>query len=135
MQDDDTTRSAAPGAKAKVTGMSYVLAVPDVRRTADWWIEVMGFRLQMEPEGWRFVVRDGCRIMLGECPDAIPPADLGDHSYFAYVELDDVDAYHAAIAPRGAEVIAPPTDKPWGMREMAVRTPDGHRIMFGTDLE
>ena len=120
---------------AKITDMSYVLAVPDVKKTADWWIGVMGFRLQMEPEGWRFVVRDRCRIMLGECPDAIPPKDLGDHSYFAYIELDDLDAYHAEIAPRGAEILAGPADKPWGMREMAVRTPDGHRVMFGMDLE
>jgi len=25
-------------------------------------------------------------------------------------------------------------DKPWGMREFGVRTPDGHRIMFGQEL-
>ena len=50
---------------AKVTDMSCVLAVPDVKRTADWWIGVMGFRLQIEPEGWRFVVRDRHRIMFG----------------------------------------------------------------------
>jgi catechol 2,3-dioxygenase-like lactoylglutathione lyase family enzyme len=118
----------------RVTGCSYVLAVPDVARTAAWWIDVMGFRMQMEPEGWRFVARDACRIMLGECPDAIPPQDLGDHQYFAYIEIDDPDTYHREIAARGAEILAAPTDKPWGMREMAVRTPDGHRIMFGKDL-
>ena len=28
------------------------------------------------------------------------------------------------------EVLSGPADKPWGLREMAVRTPDGHRIMF-----
>ena len=62
------------------------------------------------------------------------PRDLGDHSYFGYVVLDDVDAYHAEIAARGADVIAPPADKPWGMREMPVRTIDGHRIMFAQEL-
>ena len=47
--------------------------------------------------------KDGCRIMAGECPDAIPPRDLGDHSYFAYLAVDDVDAYHARAVARGSE--------------------------------
>ncbi len=122
-------------AKAAVTGTSFVLAVPDVARTAAWWIEVMGFERWMEPEGWRFVRRGACSLMLGECPDAMLPAYLGDHQYFAYVRVDDLDAYHAEIAPKGADIIAAPADKPWGMREMAVRTPDGHRVVFGQGLE
>jgi catechol 2,3-dioxygenase-like lactoylglutathione lyase family enzyme len=121
--------------KAAITGTGFVLAVPDVARTAAWWVEVMGFEPWMEPHGWRFVRRGACRIMLGECPDAILPAYLGDHQYFGYVYVDDLDAYHAEIAAKDADIIAPPEDKPWGMREMAVRTPDGHRVMFGQALE
>ena len=121
-------------AKPTITATNFVLAVPNLQRTGDWWIDVMGFQLQMEPDGWRFVARDGCCIMLGECPDAIPPADLGDHQYFAYLEFDDIDAYHEEIAARGADIMFPPTDKPWGMREMGVRTPDGHRLCCGMVL-
>lgn len=122
------------GKRADVRATHFVLAVPDVARTARWWTEAMGFTLWMEPDGWKFVRRGSCSIMLGECPDAIPPADLGDHSYFAYVELDDLDSYHAEIADKDVEILSGPADKPWGMREMAVRTPDGHRVMFGQDL-
>lgn len=120
--------------RAEVQALHFVLAVPDVTRTARWWTEAMGFTLWMEPDGWKFVRRGGCSIMLGECPDAIPPAELGDHSYFAYVVLDDLDAYHAEIAGNDVDILSGPVDKPWGMREMAVRTPDGHRVMFGQDL-
>jgi len=125
---------AGPAQPAKILQSHYVLAVPDKERTARWWIDVMGFRSVMQPDGWHFVRRDGPMIMLGECPDAIDPADLGDHQYFAYFVMDDLDAYHAEIAPNGPDIIVPPTDRPWGMREMAVRTPDGHRVMFGQDL-
>ncbi len=118
---------------AKVVGQHYVLAVPDVKATAKWWTEVMGFEVWMEPEGWVFVRRGACSLMMGECPDAIAPKDLGDHSYFAYIEMDDLDAYHSEITARGANA-PPPVDKDWGMREMIVHTPDGHRIMFGQDL-
>ena len=30
--------------------------------------------------------------------------------------------------------IEPVADKPWGMREFLIETPDGHRIMFGQDI-
>ena len=119
--------------EATVTGQHHVLAVPDIRATARWWVEVMGLMVWAEPEGWIFLRRGGFSLMLGECPDAIPPSELGDHQYFAYVELDDVDAYHAEVTARGADLPAP-QDRPWGMREMPVATPDGHRIMFGQDI-
>ena len=80
---------------AKMTGCTYVLAVPDLAPTARWWTQCMGFEAWLDVEGWAFLRRDGCYLRIGECPDAIPPRDLGDHQYFAYVELDDVDAYHA----------------------------------------
>lgn len=121
-------------AEPQITAQHYVLAVPDIRATARWWVDVMGFRTWLQPEGWIFLRRGPCSLMLGECPDAIPPANLGDHQYFAYVVMDDIDAYHAEIAARGA-VVPPPADRPWGMREMPVATPDGHRIMFGQDLD
>lgn len=113
---------------------SFVLAVPDAKITARWWVDVMGFELYKEPDGWTFVRRGPCSLLLGSCPGAIHPRDLGDHQYFGYIEVDDVDAYHAEIEARGAEVMFPPMSQAWGMREMGVRTPDGHRLMFAARL-
>jgi Glyoxalase/Bleomycin resistance protein/Dioxygenase superfamily len=62
---------------------------------------------------------------VGHCPDAMLPAQTGDHSYFAYLHVDDVDALYTEFVQRGAIVRQPPTDRLWGMREMAVATPDG----------
>jgi catechol 2,3-dioxygenase-like lactoylglutathione lyase family enzyme len=109
----------------------YVLAVPNVRVTADFFVQALGFEVVMEPPGWIFVGRDNCWIMLGECPGAIPPADLGDHSYFAYLRVDDADAFLAQVQAAGVQPHHPIADKPWGLREFGVRTPDGHRIMIG----
>jgi uncharacterized glyoxalase superfamily protein PhnB len=111
---------------------AHVLAVPDLGRTAGYFEQVLGFaRDWNDGDNWQALARDGVRVMLGRCPDAIPPDQLGDHSYFAYVEVDDVDALHAEIAAKGAILLSTPADKPWGRREMGVATPDGHRIMFG----
>jgi len=69
--------------------------------------------------------------MLGECPDAIPPRELGDHQYFAYLVVDDADAFHERCKAEGADLSSPIADKPWKMREFGLRSPDGHRIMIG----
>jgi uncharacterized glyoxalase superfamily protein PhnB len=45
--------------------------------------------------------------------------------------VDDVDDYFERIKSRGAEVIMPPTDEPWGVREIQVRDPNEHVIRFG----
>ncbi|WP_349291499.1 VOC family protein [Nitratireductor mangrovi] len=73
-------------------------------------------------------------LMLGSCPDAIHLRDLGDHQYFGYLEVADVDECHARATARGADILFAPADRPWGMREFGVRTPDGHRFMVGAAL-
>lgn len=118
-----------------ITALSFVLAVPDAMTTARWWIEVMKFDHLRDLGGWVFVMRGRCTIMLGSCPDAIPVSELGDHQYFGYVEFDDIDAYWAEIDRAKVDVLKEPRDEEWGMREFAVRTPDGHRVMFGQDLD
>jgi hypothetical protein len=35
------------------------------------------------------------RVMIGHRPDALPPAQTGDHNYFDYLHFHDVDALHA----------------------------------------
>jgi uncharacterized glyoxalase superfamily protein PhnB len=119
----------------EIVGTSFVLAVPNSEMSARYWCDVLGFHLQVTPPGWHFVVLGSCRVMLGECPSALPPSELGDHSYFAYIEVNELDRYYTEIKDRGAVVTSSPSDKAWGMREMSVRTPDGHRIMFGQKLQ
>jgi catechol 2,3-dioxygenase-like lactoylglutathione lyase family enzyme len=110
----------------------HVIAVPDLARSADWYRDVLGFEVHdVGDPGWRWFQRDACVILAGECPDALAPADTGDHAYFAYIEVDGIDALHAELAARGIDTIKPLCDEPWGMREFGVRTVDGHRMMFG----
>jgi hypothetical protein len=110
---------------------AYVLAVHDLSGSAGYFIDVLGFAKEWsDDDNWRGVKRDGVRVMIGRCPDALAPAKLGDHGYFAFLATDDVDALHAEFAARSARILAPPADKSWGWREMAVATPEGHRMMF-----
>jgi catechol 2,3-dioxygenase-like lactoylglutathione lyase family enzyme len=49
--------------------------------------------------------------------------------------VEDVDAVHRHCIEQGIEVTWPPTDMPWGLREMHVRHPDGHIFRIGQHLE
>jgi uncharacterized glyoxalase superfamily protein PhnB len=111
----------------------YVIAVHDARTSAEFYVNVLGFSivLELEGEGWVFVEKDNCVIMIGECPDDMHPRELGCHNYFAYLRVDDADAYYASLLAKGADLSSEVEDKPWNMREFGVRTPDGHRITIG----
>jgi uncharacterized glyoxalase superfamily protein PhnB len=111
----------------------YVIAVPNVLRSAGYYRDVLGFEVIRIPDpGWQFFRRDDCVIMAGECPGALSPDALGDHSYFAYLEVDDVEKLHASLVAGGADVVKPLRLESWGMHEFGIRTIDGHRIMFGS---
>lgn len=43
----------------------------------------------------------------------------------ASIEVDDVDAAHAAAQRLGYEIVHPLTDEPWGVRRFFVREPNG----------
>lgn len=118
-----------------ITRTQYVLAVPNLESSAAFYRDVLGFEIrEIGDPGWRMYVKDACRILAGDCPDALPPAELGDHNYYAYLVVDDVDAYYDQVRSRGAGITKPLRSEPWGMREFGLRTTDGHRIMVGMEL-
>lgn len=57
-----------------------------------------------------------------------------DHSWFAYLNVRDAAGLYAEAVRNGVEIWHRLADKPWGMREFGIVTPDGHRIVFGEVL-
>ena len=47
-----------------------------------------------------------------------------------WLQVRDVDAVGDALKETREKVIELPTDKPWGLREMQIRDPDGLRIVI-----
>ena len=121
---------------ARIVNFRCVLAVRDLKVSTHYWTEVLGFsRDPIDAEGWSFLRRDMFRVMLGECTDEKPAGELGNHSYFAYWNVDNVDELYRELAARGALVTSKPQDKPWGLREFTLRTPDGHRLTCGEVIQ
>jgi len=111
----------------------FVIAVHDLQKSAAFYRDVLGFTVHTIPHpGFLFFVAGNCTIWAGLCPDALSPFELGDHSYFAYLEIDDIDDYYDSVRAKGATIGKSIRDELWGMREFGVVTADGHRIMFAS---
>ena len=120
---------------SRITACTFVLAVPDLDSSRRYYIDKLGFTEDFSVDGWSFVSRGECQIRLGHCPDEVPVSTTGDHAWFAYLHVSDAQALHQEFSAAGVSFWHPLEDKPWGFREFAVQTPDGHRIVFGQELE
>ncbi len=112
-----------------------VLAVQDLARSTRYYRDVLGFTEDdIQSSGWSFLSRDGFHLMLGECRDEVSAEETGNHSWFVHLLVEGVDAYFEEIVARGADVVAPPANRAYGLREFIVRTPDGHRLVLGEPI-
>ena len=104
--------------------------VPDLATTSldvakAFYADVLGLQPVMD-HGWIVTLADPERpgvqvsLMTHDATASVTP-DVS-------IQVDDVDACHAAAVDAGAEVIHPLTDEPWGVRRFFVRDPDGHII-------
>ncbi len=121
-------------APRKIIHTRHVLAVKDLTVETDYYVNKLGFDRDFSVPGWEFLSFGDFKVMLGECPNAMWARDTGDHSYFAHVLVENVNEVFEEFSANGAVIISKTEDKPWGLREFSVRTPDGHRITFGQEI-
>jgi catechol 2,3-dioxygenase-like lactoylglutathione lyase family enzyme len=83
----------------------------------------------------------GCQGGRGRGPNTttfqVEGDERGDQGAWMAVWVDDVDKVYRDCTAAGLEVTLPPTDLPWGVREMHLRHPDGHvfRVSKSVDGE
>ncbi|QDT59779.1 Glyoxalase-like domain protein [Stieleria bergensis] len=116
-------------------GMTLVIAVRDLQLSSRYYQDQLGFQTrEIEDPGWRCFERDHVAIMAGECPDAMPAAELGDHSFIASIRVDDAKALYTELTEKQVTIVKQLCDESWGMREFGIQTIDGHRIMFAQSI-
>jgi catechol 2,3-dioxygenase-like lactoylglutathione lyase family enzyme len=114
-----------------ILAATFVLAVNDLAASKKFYQDRLGFTEEFSVDGWTFLRRGACRLQLGHCPDAVPMSKTPDHSWFAYLGVQDAAKLYQECLQNGVEIWHKIEDKPWGMREFAIVTPDGHRMVFG----
>lgn len=119
---------------SEILATTFVLAVADLDTSRKFYIEKLGFVEDLRVDGWSFLSRGACRLRLGDCPGIKPISASPDHSWFAYLNVRDARELYGECMRNGVEIWHTLADQPWGMREFAIVTPDGHRIVFGEDI-
>jgi catechol 2,3-dioxygenase-like lactoylglutathione lyase family enzyme len=129
-----------------VKHLTPILNVSDLRQSFAWF-EKLGWKKGWEwgePPSFGGVCSGHCEIFLcqggqggrgGSGPSFGPGSDEATETgVWMSLWVDDVDAVHRHCIEQGIDVVFPPTDMPWGVREMHVRHPDGHVFRIGRTI-
>ena len=108
-----------------------ILYSDDLRRSIDYYTKCLGFTGE-----W---IWDDAATFGGVSLDCVRiffcKQDQGHPGTWLCINLENVDDYYGQIKDKGAIILSPPENKPWFMREMLVKDPDGHIIRFGHGIE
>ncbi|MBV9718334.1 MAG: VOC family protein [Candidatus Eremiobacteraeota bacterium] len=101
------------------------LPVADVERAQQHYRDALGFEIKWLVEGKETgaVVRGNAAIFFRKREAPFEPAV---HWIFA----PDLDASYEELRSRGANIVEPPEDKPWGLRQFTVSDLDGNLFHF-----
>jgi len=137
LEGGDTAGAPAAGGGAAPAGGGVVpmLCVEDVSSTIAYYRHVLGFEeiQTMDHDGvvqWAELSFNGARVWL-------VPAEDGEELMLTgmlYFMVDDVDTRADEVAGR-AEVLYGPEEKPYGLKELAVRDVNGYTLVFAQEID
>ena len=134
------------GAKMKILRCTPIQVVDTIEPNLEFWETRMGYKRTAEvPPGAKqldFVIleKDGLEVMLQtrkslEADMASPRS--GEHykgnQTILYIEVDSLD--EAIRSLKGVPLVMEPVDRPYGMREAAVKDPSGYTVCLAQQLK
>lgn len=103
-----------------------ILRVAHFDRSVAYYVERLGFQLDWGFGRFGSVSRDEASLMLSE-------GAQGCSSTWLWIAVGDADALYEELLRRGADIRHPPTNFPWGSRELHVFDADRHVLRFGAE--
>jgi catechol 2,3-dioxygenase-like lactoylglutathione lyase family enzyme len=121
---------------------AITLFVEELARSKEFYERAFGVVPVDEDEGTLIFELDNVFLRLLTRSEAekemLGQVSLADPGSGVAVELamrvSDVDARAAELAERGVSLAYGPVDRPWGVRHIAFRDPDGHLWVHGADI-
>ncbi len=123
--------------ESPIRSTTALLVYDDLQAAHAYLVETFGLtpgRLERDPAGravhgelfaadqsiWLHPTGDGYRS----------PKELGAVSSMTVIAVDDADAHHAYATEHGADILNPPVNQPYGVREYGARDLEGHLWYF-----
>ncbi|GAA4083915.1 VOC family protein [Mucilaginibacter panaciglaebae] len=115
----------------KIESVIPILYSDDVKRSIAYYTDVLGFE-----EHWSWDEEPSFGgVVDGNTAIFFCKGNQGHKGTWLAINVDNVDEYFETIKSKGALILSEPDTKPWFMREMLVKDPDGHILRIGHGTE
>ena len=111
--------------KTKFTSLVPIFSVGDLSKSIEFYTETLGFQLDFiygEPQFYAGLFKDSIELHLVS-KNLRQPAGSGN--------LSDL---HQKLIEAKVQIIVPPDDRDYGLRDFSCKDLDGNIIVFGTDI-
>jgi catechol 2,3-dioxygenase-like lactoylglutathione lyase family enzyme len=120
----------------------------DLDETLAFYTDRVGFELGIDAPAtptmrWLTVKAPGSQheLLLAAIDQHIPPVDqdamrelVVKGSFPVFLRVDDVDGIFESLRAAGTEILQEPIDQPYGVRDCAVRDPNGNHLRLSQPL-
>ncbi|MBX3265741.1 MAG: VOC family protein [Acidobacteria bacterium] len=125
----------------EISSLTPLLQIFNMRRSLAFYRDLLGFSVVADSGGgddasWVWLRKDGCDLMLndqyepGSVPAEPPAARTVWHSDTTlFFGCESVDEIFDHFRQKGID-LAPPTNAPYGMRQLSLTDPDGYSLCF-----
>jgi len=125
--------------RAKLDNVAPILVSSDVRRTAEYYRDVLGFEAvehYESPEPFIALYRDSVELVVvqaarGEVESNAARYGAGYDAYLDPENVAGVDLLYDELRGKGARILAAPAMTPYGTYEFVLEDVDGRRIGIG----
>ena len=106
-------------------GVTPILRVQDIPASVDYYVRILGFRVDWQSPYFASVTRGKCHIFLSR-------GDQGHIGGWVWIGVEDTEALFEEYQKAGAKVRHPPTNYSWAY-EMKVEDIDGNVLRLGSE--
>lgn len=119
-----------------VTGLSCIFPVPDIRKTAAYYTEKLGFTAVeylecREPHICLYLDRSEIILLQANTEKIVPNRELYGYGYDAYLYTDQQEAMEKELAAKGVSIVRPLGMTDYRNREFVIEDVDGRWLAFG----
>lgn len=117
-------------------GMSCIFPVPDLKKTADYYETVLGFRAVpylecSEPHVCLYRDQSELILLQADKEKIQPNRELYGYGYDAYIYADDRKALEKELRAKGSDIVRSLNTTDYQNSELVVEDCDGRWICFG----
>jgi len=111
--------------KTAFGGAAPIFRVARLAASLEYYVTVLGFKIDWEESSIASVSRDRCCLFLCQ-------GDQGHAGGWTWIGVGDVDAVFTELAAKGARIRHPPTNYSWAL-EMQIEDLDGNVLRLGSE--